>query len=185
MKAYFSPAALGFYLSDVCPKSAMPPDCVESSYEAYRAMVLTPIPAGFELAADGAGNPILREVPPPSVDELRAASAERINAVRDRLEAGGFEYRGVVIDSDSRSVERINTAAMSALIARAAGQSFVVDWKAASNASIRLDIDGVLGMQAALQAWVQYLHGEADKRKMEISKADAAKLEEIESRAWK
>lgn len=185
MKTYFSPSALGFYLSDVCPKSAMPPDCVECGYDAYRAMVLTPIPAGFELAADEAGNPLLREVPPPSIEELRVAGTERVNAIRDRLEAGGFEYRGVVIDSDSRSVERINTAAMSALIAKSSGEAYSIEWKTSSNKRLTLDAAGMLGLQAALQAWGRRLWEESERKKLAIMSASSVEeIAAIEAMSW-
>ncbi|QND84153.1 DUF4376 domain-containing protein [Chromobacterium vaccinii] len=185
MKTFFSASTLGFYLSEVCPKSSLPNDCVETNYETYRAMVLAPIPAGFELAADDSGRPILREVLPPSLDELRATAASRINAARDRVEAGGFAYRGAMIDSDSRSVERINTAAMAALIAKTSNQQYSIDWKTAGNEKMPLDADGMLGLQAALQAWVRHVLDEADKRKLAISVASSNdEIEVIEAKPW-
>ncbi|QND84665.1 DUF4376 domain-containing protein [Chromobacterium vaccinii] len=185
MKAFFSASTLGFYLSEVCPKSSLPNDCVETSYDTYKAMVLAPIPAGFELAADEAGNPVLRQVLPPSLDALRAAAASRVNAARDRVEASGFPYLGAMIDSDSRSVERINTAAMAALIAKTNKQQYSIDWKTAGNEKMPLDADGMLGLQAALQAWGRRALDEADRRKAAIAAANSGdEIAAIEAKPW-
>ncbi|WP_152966587.1 DUF4376 domain-containing protein, partial [Gulbenkiania mobilis] len=74
--------------------------------------------------------------------ELLAA----INAERDRREEAGFSYRGKLLDSTSRSVQRITAAALAAQAAVATGTPFSLEWTCADNSTLTLDAAGVIGM---------------------------------------
>jgi hypothetical protein len=70
---------------------------------------------------------------PRTLDEIKAARWGELKRHRNLLEASGFPYRGKTLDSDSRSVQRINTAVQAAQAALAVGEPFAITWTCADN----------------------------------------------------
>nr|WP_305118835.1 DUF4376 domain-containing protein [Vogesella sp. AC12] len=112
--------------------------------------------------------------------ELLAA----ITAERDQHEEAGFPYRGKLLDSTPRSVQRITAAALAAQTALAAGQPFSLDWTCADNSTLSLDAVGVIGMPVALAQHAAALHAHARNLKAAVEAAmDDIALAEIDIQA--
>jgi len=94
------------------------------------------------------------------------------DAARVAAETGGFLYSGHIVDSDERSIARINNAATAALAAKAAAQPFAVEWLCADEHALALDADGMLALQGALVAHGQACHDRSQAIKAEINAAE-------------
>ncbi|RYG95957.1 MAG: DUF4376 domain-containing protein, partial [Alphaproteobacteria bacterium] len=97
-------------------------------------------------------------IDPRTLDEVKAARWSDMKRHRDLLEAAGFPYRGKRLDSDSRSVQRINTAVQAAQAALAVGEPFSITWTCADNTTLDLDGAGMLGVPVALALYADQLH---------------------------
>lgn len=106
-----------------------------------------------------------------SVSEAKAALLAAINAERDRREEAGFPYRGQILDSTPRSVQRITAAALAALAALASGQPYIVEWTCADNSTLTLDAAGVIGIPVALAQHAAALHAHARSLKAAVEAA--------------
>lgn len=163
---YASRTARGFFDSAI-HGDAIPSDAVPLS-EAQHAALLAAEAAGGYIDWHGA-------VPVPRDKALSGrieAAVQRINAERDRREAGVFRYRGKLIDCDPRAVQRITTAAIAAQAAAASDTSFNVDWTCADNSVLTLDAAGVAGMPLALAAYADALHSHARGLKQAVLAAE-------------
>ena len=83
---------------------------------------------------------------------------QAVNARRDAAEEAGFAYLGKPFDSDSRSVQRINTAVQAAQVALAASAPFVLEWMCADNTTLTLDAQQMLGVPVALATHANAVH---------------------------
>lgn len=175
---YASRTARGFFDSAI-HGDAIPDDAVPIS-EAQHAALLTAEATGGYIDWHDA-------VPVPRDKSLSAhieAAGQRINAERDRREAGVFRYRGKLIDCDPRAVQRMTTAAMAAQAALATGQPFSLDWTCADNSVLTLDAAGVAGMPLALAAYADALHRHARGLKQAVLAAeDVAALDAVDVQA--
>ncbi len=131
------------------------------------------------------------EVPSPPVDardtwqfpgwdcigRQRMEFISAINDERDRREELGFPYRGKLLDSTPRSVQRITAAALAAQAVLATGQPYSVDWVCADNSTLILDAAGVIGMPVALALHAAALHDHA--RVLKAAVADAGSEAEL------
>lgn len=114
----------------------------------------------------------------------KVALHSSINARRDALEEAGFPYLGKQLDSDSRSVQRINTAMQAAQVALAAGQPFSIGWTCADDTTLTLDAQGMLGVPVALAKHANTIHRHARELKTLVNAAQtSAELESIEINA--
>ena len=89
-------------------------------------------------------------IDPRSLDEIKAQRWVEIKSQRDRLEFGGFEFKGNVYDSDQVSQGRIMGAAIVGV-----GQN----WTLADNTSTKLSALQLQQLYAALQAHIASVHG--------------------------
>lgn len=112
----------------------------------------------------------------------RQDQLDYIKAMRDSLETAGFLYMGTVIDSDPRSVQRINTAVQAAQAAITLGVPFSVDWTAQDNSVVSMTAEDVIGMASALALYGNTLHVIARERKATI--LSATTVEEINAVKW-
>lgn len=119
------------------------------------------------------------EIPAPSLEEVKEAKWEEIKAERDKAEQSGCPYMGGVLDSDSLSVQRINTAVQAAQVV---GESFAVDWTMQDNTVIHMTYADVLGMPAALAIFSNALHEKARGLREQINAATTK--EEVEAITW-
>lgn len=104
-----------------------------------------------------------------------------VTGMRDQREASGFAYLGKVLDSDPRSVLRINTLAMTAQAALAAEQPFEIEWTCQDNSTLALDALSAIGMPTALAMWANTLHQHARGLKDLIAAAETGEdLDEID-----
>lgn len=94
-----------------------------------------------------------------------------INAERDRLEISGFSYLGKTFDSDQRSTDRIQVAALAAQAALMAAQPFSIDWTAADNTVVTLDAAGMIGLATAFAQYGASLHAHAKTLKAQVDAA--------------
>lgn len=130
---------------------------------------------------DEDGNRYLVINPPyePTIEEVRQAKWEEIKAKRDTEEQAGCPYMGSVLDSDSLSVQRINTAVQAAQVV---GESFAVDWTMQDNTVVHMTYADVLGMPAALAVFSNDLHQKARGLRDQINAAET--VEEVEAITW-
>lgn len=136
-----------------------------------------------QLDADVNGGVFAPLLPPePTLEEVKAAKRSGINNTRNTLETTGFNYNGKTFDSDQRSADRIQVAALAAQAALMAGQPFSIDWTTADNSTVTLDALGVLGMLQTFAVHGATLHETAKALK---AQADAATtIEEVEAISW-
>ena len=118
----------------------------------------------------------------PSLDDLKARKRAAINQERDTRETHGFEFNGKLFDSDQRSTDRIQVAALAAQTSLMAGQTFSIDWTAADNTVVTLDAQGVLAMTASFAIYGATLHAVAKNLKEQVDAAETA--EELEAIVW-
>lgn len=107
------------------------------------------------------------------LQDRRTTRLAAINTERDRREEAGFPYRGQILDSTPRSVQRITAAALAAQAALAAGQSFSLEWTCADNSTLTLDAGGVSGMPVALAQHAAALHAHARSLKAAVDAANS------------
>lgn len=88
-------------------------------------------------------------VDPRSLDDIKAQKWTEIKSERDRLEFGGFEYKGNIYDSDQVSQGRIMGAA-------AAGLDQT--WTLADNTTVELSASQLQQLYAALQVHIASVH---------------------------
>lgn len=119
------------------------------------------------------------EEPTPTLDEVKAARWKAIRQDRDNAEQAGCPYMDSVLDSDSLSVQRINTAVQAAQVI---GESFAVDWTMQDNSVIHMTYADVLGMPAALAAFSNELHTKARGLRERIEAAET--VEEVNAIVW-
>jgi hypothetical protein len=119
---------------------------------------------------------------PRTLDEVRADRWSEIKQQRDALETGGFAYLGQWLQSDERSVLRINTRASAAREALLAGQPLTTFWKAADNTLMELDAHQMAAMSTALSSYASELHTTAGLLLAQISAA--ATPAEVQAVAW-
>ena len=156
----------------------------------------TPYPVFFGTCPDGTNIDIPGVQGEVSEEDYNAALAQEladrfalhkrqlqgaVTGMRDQRESAGFAYMGKVIDSDPRSVLRINTLAMTAQAALASEQPFAIDWTCQDNSALALDAMAAIGMPAALAMWANTLHQHARGLKDLIDAAQTPdELQEIE-----
>lgn len=116
-----------------------------------------------------------------NLDAKKAQMVAVVNARRDSAEEGSFTYLGKQFDSDSRSVQRINTAVQAAQVALAASMPFQLEWMCADNTTLNLDAQQMLGVPVALatHANAVHLNGRSLKNAI-ISATTAAELAAID-----
>lgn len=118
-------------------------------------------------------------IPAPPLDEIKTLKWNEIKSARDKAEQAGCPYMGSVLDSDSLSVQRINTAVQAAQVV---GESFAVDWTMQDNTVIHMTYADVLGMPAALAVFSNDLHQKARGLREQINEAET--VEEVEAITW-
>jgi len=96
---------------------------------------------------------------------------ERLKAVRDAAEYGGFTYNGAVFDSDETSVRRITGAVTLAMIAQSTGEPYSETWILADNSTMQLDAQGVIGLGVAMGAHVKALFARSVAARIEVEAA--------------
>jgi hypothetical protein len=119
---------------------------------------------------------------PPTLDELKTARWAAIKQMRDRLETEGFVYLGNLLQSDARSVLRINTRAQAAREAIDAGQELLTYWKATDNTLMPLDAQQMAAMPGALSEHANHLHTVAGFLLAQIEAAETP--EELATIVW-
>ena len=133
------------------------------------------------------GKPTLRPPYVPSIDELAESTWATAKTARDAAEQAGCPYLGKVLDSDSISVQRINTAVQAAQVATAQKQEFAVDWTMQDNSVLTMSIQDVLGMPVALAAYSNQLHEKARQCRENIDRIvsdyKAGTISEAEARS--
>ena len=110
-------------------------------------------------------------IPLPTLEEVKAQKWGKIKQERDKTEQSGCPYMGGMLDSDSLSVQRINTAVQAAQVI---GESFEVDWTMQDNTVIHMTYADVLGMPAALAVFSNELHMKARALREQINAAETA-----------
>lgn len=102
--------------------------------------------------------PVVTFEPPPSaehvwadgawqadIDAMRARKLRELDAARDAAIVGGFEFAGVMYDSDPKSIQRINGAVTLSML----DPSFETDWITFDNSLVRLNAAQLAGLGAA------------------------------------
>lgn len=135
---------------------------------------------GSDIAQEfpGSGNAVLY-VHGVDLAALKEEAKTRITIARDMDENNGFEAYGKTIDSDARSIARINTAVQSA---QAIGESFVIEWTCADNSTITLDYAQMVCMPVLMAQAGSLLHEKARALKAQIDAATTP--EEINAVQW-
>lgn len=106
-----------------------------------------------------------------SLESAKTLTKNIITGLRDRKETQGFRFQNKILQSDQRSVSRINTVVQGAQAALAAGQPFSTEWKTLDNTRLPLDAAGMLALVVAFCERGQALHDYADGLKAQVSEA--------------
>ena len=109
--------------------------------------------------------------PPPTLDELKLVKRAEFNAKRAELETSGFMHLAHKFDSDQRSADRLQVAAIAAQSAILAGQPFSLEWVAADNVAVPLDAAGILGLVGAFASYGLTLHQTVRNLKTQVDVA--------------
>lgn len=147
----------------------------------YQEFDTQPVPLAPEKQMEWVAAPVPPPVPP-TLDELKTAKRAEINAKRAELETSGFSYLGKKFDSDQRSADRMQVAAIAAQSALMAGQPFQLDWTAMDNTFVPLDAAGVLGLIGAFASYGLSLHEQAKALKAQVDAATT--VAEVEAVTW-
>lgn len=81
----------------------------------------------------------------PDLDAMRAAKLVEIDMARDAAIIGGFEFAGVMYDSDPKSIQRINGAVTLSML----NPEFTTDWITFDNSVVTLNAEQLAGLGAA------------------------------------
>lgn len=125
---------------------------------------------------------LYEELEPDPLEQAKQLRWSRIVAIRDGLEAKGFEYLGKTFDSDQRSALRILFTAQAATTAALTGQDFSVDWTTADNSIVAMTRDQILGMPAAMALKANAIHMQARNLKEQLNQAGS--IEEVNAVKW-
>jgi hypothetical protein len=117
-----------------------------------------------------------------TLDQHKTLQWDLIKNKRDSLEIVGFPYLGKTIDSDSLSVQRINTAVQAAQAAMAIGMPFSLSWTCQDSSLLVLDGPGMLGMAVALAEYANELHETARSLRSQIDAATT--IEAVKAIVW-
>ena len=138
--------------------------------------------ATYETWLSAGGTP--RPPPPtPRWPDLAAARADLCAHVcieRARREAGGFAFRGKVIDSDDRARVRLMSAIVAATIATVRATAFTRTWTTADGSPLALDAVGMLALAQAMADYDNACAARATALKTAIAAADIATLETLD-----
>lgn len=113
------------------------------------------------------GEYIIEDLP---LADVKTKKKAEINNKRNQLETAGFLYQGKKFDSDQRSADRMQVAALAAQAALNTGSEFSVTWTVQDNTTVTLDAAGVLGMVAA---FAQYGAGVFEQAKALKAQVDS------------
>lgn len=100
-------------------------------------VTLDPPPSAEHVWADGVWQA--------DIEAMRAAKLREIDAARDAAITDGFEFDGVMYDSDAKSVQRISGAVTLSLL----NPAFETQWITYDNSVVTLDAAGLAGLGAA------------------------------------
>lgn len=117
-----------------------------------------------------------------TLQDFKDAQWATVRSERDTRETAGFPYLGKTIDSDPRSVQRINTAVQAAQAAAAANQPFTLFWTCQDNTTLELDATGMMEMPVALAVYANSLHETARTLRAQIDAATTP--EAVEAITW-
>lgn len=81
----------------------------------------------------------------PDIEAMRAAKLAEIDMARDAAIIGGFEFAGVMYDSDPKSIQRINGAVTLSML----DPNFATDWITVDNSVVTLNATQLAGLGAA------------------------------------
>lgn len=112
--------------------------------------------------------------PQKTIEDLKIAKRDEINAARDAAEQGGFEYMGKVFDSDPISCQRISCAAQAMQLSALAEDTPTITWTCQDNSTIDLTPTDLLGLVGALAAWSNSCHIKATALKEQINSCQTA-----------
>lgn len=118
----------------------------------------------------------------PTLDELKEAKRQEINAERDKAEQGGFEYMGKIFDSDPISCQRMSCAAQAMQLVAMSEQSPTITWTTQDNSTIDLNPQQLLGLVATLAQHSNKCHEKATELKKKVDLAITP--EELEKIVW-
>lgn len=156
---HYSKSTGGFYVTEI-HGNQVPDDCVSITNE-YHAELLAGQSNGMFIVADEEGYPRLAHPPEPTLEQVKELKWVEIKKERDAREAGGFNYKGAIFDSDSKSVERITSAVLAAQAAKSAGSKLQVEWTVADNSRMTLTTDDLLAIPLAMAQFASALHATA------------------------
>lgn len=133
---------------------------------------------------DPAAHKILKNTPPPTIQEAKMSKKAEINSIRDKEELLPFEYLNKSFDADDKSIKRLSLAAQAAQAALLSGNSelFLITWTCADNTTIDLNAVQMVGILEAMLRRGNDLHVKARELKAQIDAATTA--EEVEAVSW-
>lgn len=139
----YSPSTRGFYRAT---NATAPADCVEVSDE-RKNLLLQQEAAGMVIVPGPNGQPEA-QARHHNIADLRAAKLVEIDMARDSAIIGGFEFNGVMYDSDPKSIQRINGAVTLSML----DPTYETEWITFDNGIVTLDAAGLAGLGVAAGA---------------------------------
>lgn len=134
------------------------------------------------ISPDTWSNVIMAPIIRYDINDARISKWIKVKSERDIREESGFPYLGKFIDSDPRSVQRINTAVQAAQAALASNKSFKIDWTTQDGSQLTLNAVSMIEMPVALALYANSLHQSARSLREQIDLASM--LEEIQAITW-
>lgn len=120
----------------------------------------------------------IQEIPPPPLDEVKAAKIEELKTERTTREEAPVEYGGKLWDFDAKSRDRI-TAAVTAL---EVGGVESIEWTAHDDTSATLTVADLKGIVAAAALRGDALHKKYRELRDAVNAAETA--EEVNAVSW-
>lgn len=106
-----------------------------------------------------------------SLIEVKLAKWAALKAERDAREFGTLTFAGGEFDIDARSQARLSGTVQLAMMAKAAGQPFAIDWTLADNSVRTLTADDVIAIGVALGQHVVTQHAIARQLRAALAAA--------------
>lgn len=113
------------------------------------------------------------------VEYAKEVKWNAIKNLRDSIESSGCPFNGSILDSDERSVIKLNSAVQSAQVY---GENFSIDWTMQDNSVMTLSYADMLAVPLALASWSNYLHQYARELKEQINSATT--VQEVMAVEW-
>ena len=105
--------------------------------------------------------------------DVKARHKKQLNEWKELLEKSGFEFQGVMYQSDINSVQRMQVAVLSAQSALMVDEPFSINWATADNSEVTLEAADMVDLMDEYLSYSQDLHQQAKELKADVDEAES------------